>query len=65
MVRKSVKPAPISANVQPSPLINLLVAIARPDAMKLRCTQVRFCILLNPPSLDFSAEALTTLFNTS
>lgn len=34
MVRKSVKPAPISANVEPSPLINLLVVIARPDEEK-------------------------------
>jgi hypothetical protein len=34
MVRKTVKPAPISANVQPSPLINLLVVIARPDEEK-------------------------------
>lgn len=31
VVRKSIKPAPVSAYVQPSPVINLLVVVARPD----------------------------------
>ncbi|MDP5338899.1 MAG: tetratricopeptide repeat protein, partial [Nodularia sp. (in: cyanobacteria)] len=31
MLRKNVKPAPVSANVQSSPVINLLVVVARPD----------------------------------
>ena len=31
IVRKSVKPAPVSAYIKPSAVINLLVAIARPD----------------------------------
>ncbi|MDB9375156.1 tetratricopeptide repeat protein [Nodularia sphaerocarpa] len=31
MLRKNVKPAPVSANVQLSPVINLLVVVARPD----------------------------------
>ncbi|AFZ23169.1 Tfp pilus assembly protein PilF [Cylindrospermum stagnale PCC 7417] len=34
MVRKSSKPAPVSANVQPSALINLLIVVARPDEEK-------------------------------
>ncbi|BAZ31896.1 hypothetical protein NIES4074_43690 [Cylindrospermum sp. NIES-4074] len=34
MVRKSIKPAPVSANVQPSALINLLIVVARPDEEK-------------------------------
>ena len=34
MLRKSVKPAPVSANVQISPVINLLVVVARPDEEK-------------------------------
>ncbi|WP_414550542.1 tetratricopeptide repeat protein [Anabaena sp. CCY 0017] len=31
MLRKNVRPAPVSANVQSSPVINLLVVVARPD----------------------------------
>ncbi|MEA5607048.1 tetratricopeptide repeat protein [Nodularia spumigena] len=31
MLRKNVTPAPVSANVQLSPVINLLVVVARPD----------------------------------
>jgi tetratricopeptide (TPR) repeat protein len=31
MLRKNVRPAPVSANVQLSPVINLLVVVARPD----------------------------------
>jgi hypothetical protein len=34
MVRKSINPAPIPANVQPSAVINLLVVVARPDEEK-------------------------------
>ncbi|WP_089091653.1 hypothetical protein [Nodularia sp. NIES-3585] len=31
MLRKNVKTAPVSANVPSSPVINLLVVVARPD----------------------------------
>lgn len=31
VVRKSIKPVSVPANVQPSPVINLLVVVARPN----------------------------------
>ncbi|MBW4623747.1 MAG: hypothetical protein KME17_30850 [Cyanosarcina radialis HA8281-LM2] len=31
VVRKQVKPVAVSASVQPSPVINLLIVVARPD----------------------------------